>query len=130
MESTTEKLGEVLVSRGKLDAANLDRALKVQESARAELGSTEKLGSILTRLGMVSSRDLAEALAHQRGWVIVEASEFPELPVLEESVSSRFIQESRAIPLSDTEDEVLVAMTDPADVYTLQAFHWRKQPCV
>ena len=122
MESTTEKLGEILVLRGKLDAANLDRALKVQESARAELGSTEKLGAILTRLGMVSSRDLAEALAHQRGWVIVEASEFPELPVLEESVSSRFIQESRAIPLSDTDDEVLVAMTDPADAYTLQAF--------
>ena len=73
MESTTEKLGEVLVSRGKLDAANLDRALKVQESARVELGSTEKLGSILTRLGMVSSRDLAEALAHQRGWIIVDA---------------------------------------------------------
>ena len=81
MESTTQKLGEILVGRGKLDAANLDRALKVQESARADAGSTEKLGSILTRMGMVSSRDLAEVLAYQRGWTIVEANEFPELPV-------------------------------------------------
>ena len=122
MESTTQKLGEILVGRGKLDAANLDRALKVQESARADAGSTEKLGSILTRMGMVSSRDLAEVLAYQRGWTIVEANEFPELPVLEESVSSRFIQESRAIPVAESEDEVVVAMTDPADHYTLQAF--------
>ena len=122
MESTTQKLGEILVGRGKLDAANLDRALKVQESAREDEGSTEKLGSILTRMGMVSSRDLAETLAFQRGWTIVEANEFPELPVLEESVSSRFIQESRAIPVAESDEEVVVAMTDPADHYTLQAF--------
>ena len=117
-----QKLGDILVSSGKLDAANLDRALKVQESAREDEGSTEKLGSILTRMGMVSSRDLAETLAFQRGWTIVEANEFPELPVLEESVSSRFIQESRAIPVAESDEEVVVAMTDPADHYTLQAF--------
>lgn len=116
------RLGEILVARGRLDAANLDRALKVQEAGRESTGSNERIGSVLTRLGMVSSRDLAEALAAQRGWTIVEAAEFPELPVMEEAISPRFIQESRAIPVSENEQEVVLAMADPADTFTVQAF--------
>ena len=114
-------LGEILISRGRLDMANLDRALKVQETARSSGATVEKLGSVLSRLGMVSSRELAEALAQQRGWVIVESTEFPELPILEEKVSPRFLNEVRAIPVTETESEVVLAMTDPADSFTLRA---------
>ena len=121
LERASQKLGEILIAQGKLDAANLDRALKVQESAGNTVEAHEKLGSILTRMGMISGRDLAEALAHQRGWTIVESSEFPELPILEDSVSSRFLQEARAIPVTETESEVVLAMTDPADQFTLRA---------
>ena len=94
-------------ARGKLDLANLDRALKVQETARSSGANAEKLGSILSRLGMLSSRELAEALAQQRGWTIVELSEFPELPILEGAVSSRFLNEVRAIPVAETDSEVV-----------------------
>jgi general secretion pathway protein E len=117
-----DKIGAILVELGKLDMANLDRALKVQESARAETGSKEKLGSVLSRLGMISSRVLAEALSAQHGWKIVEATEFPELPILEDAVSPRFLREAGAIPIAETDEEVVLAMTDPADVFTLRAF--------
>jgi general secretion pathway protein E len=121
-----ERLGEMLISAGKLDPANLDRALKVQESAlNAATGdageSREKLGSILTRMGMISGRDLAETLARQRGWIIVESTEFPELPILEEAISPRFLQEAKAIPVNETEADVVLAMTDPADDFTVRA---------
>jgi general secretion pathway protein E len=118
---STTRIGELLCARGVLDPANLERALKVQETAR-QSGSAEKLGSIITRMGMVSHRELATALAAQRGWVIVEAAEFPELPVLEDSISPRFIQEARAIPLAEGDGEVVVAMVDPQDAFTVQAF--------
>ena len=52
-----KRLGEILIERGKLDPANLERALKLQEGE-----SREKIGVILLRLGMVSGRDLADAL--------------------------------------------------------------------
>ena len=124
-ESAVQRLGEILVVQGKLDTANLDRALKVQESAanaaESAAESHEKLGSILTRMGMLSGRDLAEALAVQRGWTIIESSEFPELPILEETVSPRFLQEAQAIPVSESESEVVLAMTDPANQFTLNA---------
>jgi general secretion pathway protein E len=115
-----QKLGELLCARGKLDVNNLDRALKVQESQR-QTGGHEKIGAILTRLGMVSQRELALALSEQQGWEIVDAASFPELPLLEDSISSRFIQEARAIPLAETESTVILAMTEPQDGYTLQA---------
>ena len=120
-EPAIQRLGEILILRGKLDAANLDRALKVQETARSAGAIAEKLGSVLSRLGMLSSRELAEALAQQRGWTIVESSEFPELPILEETVSPRFLNEVRAIPVTETDVDVVLAMTDPADAYTVKA---------
>ncbi len=83
---------------GKLDPANLDRALKVQEAGTASSAAHEKIGSVLSRLGMISGRDLAEALGRQRGWTIVESSEFPELPIAEETVSPRFLQENPGHP--------------------------------
>ncbi len=113
-----ELIGEILVARGKLDAPSLDRALKVQAGAG---GVREKIGTILIRLGMVSGRDLAEALAYQRGWAIVEADEFPELPILEEQVSARFLQEAHAIPVMESGEEVVVAMLDPADDFIVRS---------
>jgi len=113
-------LGEILVGRGKLDAANLDRALQAQASLKEE-GGSEKLGAILTRLGMVSGRDLAEALALQHGWIIASPAEFPELPILEEQISARFIKEYQVIPLAESEAEVAVAMADPGDSFATQA---------
>ena len=115
-----ELLGEILLSRSKLDPANLERALQVQQTLKG--GSAyEKLGAILMRLGMVSARDLAEALALQRGWIIADADDFPELPILEEQVSARFIKEHQVIPIAEDDIEVTVAMADPADQFASQA---------
>ncbi|MCE2989952.1 MAG: type II secretion system ATPase GspE [Burkholderiales bacterium] len=119
-ESAPQRLGELLCARGKLDAVGLDRALKVQESAR-QAGGRDKLGAILTRMGLVSHRELANALAAQRGWSIVELNDLPELPLLEEAISPRFIQEARAIPVAENESEVVLAMVDPQDAFTVQA---------
>ena len=59
VESQPRRLGEILIARGKLDLANLERALRLQEGE----GRREKLGVMLGRLGLVSARDLAEALS-------------------------------------------------------------------
>ncbi len=91
--SPRKRLGEILIERGKLDAAGLDRALRLQQE------SGEKLGALLVTLGVVAQRDVAEALAAQLGLPLVEAAGYPELPILEERVSARFLRESRALPL-------------------------------
>ena len=111
-----KRIGEILVERGKLDAAGLERALRLQQETH------EKLGALLVTLGLVAQRDVAEALAQQLGMPLVEAAGYPELPILEERVSARFLREARALPLAEDEDELALAMADPTDTYTVTAF--------
>src|SRR5206468_8652842 len=45
-----------------------------------------------------------------------------ELPILEVRVSTRFLRETRALPVSEYEQEHALAMADPTDSYTISAF--------
>jgi len=111
-----KRIGEILIERGKLDAGGLDRALRLQQETH------EKLGVLLVTLGLVAQRDVAEALAHQLGMPLVEAAGYPELPILEERVSARFLRDARVLPLAEGEHELVLAMADPTDSYTISAF--------
>jgi general secretion pathway protein E len=111
-----KRLGELLIERGKLDAGTLERALRLQQE------SGEKLGALLVTLGVVAQRDVAEALAQQLDLPLVDVASYPEFPILEEQVSSRFLRETRALPLREDEAEVALAMADPTDSYTIGAF--------
>jgi len=112
-----KRIGEILIERGKLDAAGLERALRLQ----AESGG-EKLGALLVTLGVCAQRDVAEALAQQLGLPLVDSVLYPEFPILEERVSARFLRESRALPVREDEAELVLAMADPTDEYTINAF--------
>ena len=111
-----KRLGEILIERGKLDAAGLDRALRVQQE------SHERLGTLLVTLALCAQRDVAEALAIQLGLPLVDASGYPEFPILEERISPRFLRESHALPVKEDERELALAMADPTDAYTIGAF--------
>ena len=111
-----KRIGELLIERGKLDAATLERALRLQQE------SGEKLGALLVTLGVVAQRDVAEALAAQLDLKLVDVAGYPEFPILEERVSPRFLRETRTLPLREDESFVALAMVDPTDAYTIGAF--------
>ncbi len=111
-----KRLGEILIDRGKLDPAGLERALRLQQD------TPEKIGVLLVTLGLCAQRDVAEALAAQLGLPFVEASGYPEFPILEERVSARFLREARALPVREDEAQLALAMADPTDDYTIGAF--------
>jgi general secretion pathway protein E len=111
-----KRLGQILIERGKLDQANLDRALRLQGD------SGERLGSLLVTLGLCAQRDVAEALALQLALPLMDVSGYPEFPILEERVSARFLREARALPVREDESELGLAMADPTDAYTIGAF--------
>ncbi|HEX7327300.1 MAG TPA: type II secretion system ATPase GspE [Casimicrobiaceae bacterium] len=117
-QASTERkrLGEILIERGKLDPANLERALRLQ----AESG--EKIGALLVTLGLCAQRDVAEALSAQLGVPLIDTAGYPEFPILEESISVRFLRDAHALPVREDEAEVALAMADPTDAYTISAF--------
>ncbi|MGZ5078362.1 MAG: type II secretion system ATPase GspE [Usitatibacter sp.] len=111
-----KRLGEILIERGKLDPANLNRALKLQEGE-----SREKIGVILHRLGMVSGSDLADALAEQLDLPLAMSGDYPELPLLEERLPAKFLRDAQAVPLREDDEELALAIADPTDSYVISA---------
>ena len=67
-------LGELLVDRGIVSAADIHKALAFQD----QFGG--RLGSILVRLGAVSEETLLPVLADQLGVPLLAGSEWPEQP--------------------------------------------------
>lgn len=59
---------------------------------------------------MVSERDVVEALSRQLNMAIASAADYPELPILEERVSVRFIKESKVLPLHEDNGQLVLAM--------------------
>jgi general secretion pathway protein E len=112
------KLGEILVDRGKVAPAELERVLRLQATS----STRERIGSLLTTLGVVSARDVAQALAVQANLPFVDATAFPEIPILEERISARFLRDARALPIEETEDTLTLAVADPYDDFTLRSF--------
>ena len=112
------KLGAILLARGKVSEDELDRVLRLQAASTRP----EKLGSLLTTLGVVSARDIAQALAVQADLPYVETSAFPEMPILEERISARFLRDSRALPIEEDEDTLTLAVADPFNDFVRHSF--------
>jgi general secretion pathway protein E len=115
IESFEQSLGELLIERGKLDRPGLDRAMKIRE------GRGERLNSLLPKLGLVSERDLAQALSDRLGLPLAEASDFPDVPLLEDKLSPRFLREAHVLPLAEEPEGLVLAMADPLDSYAADA---------
>src|SRR5581483_3834515 len=108
-----KQLGQILLEQGLLTQEQLERALSEHRNA------PKSLGRVLIDLGYIQERDLVRALAEQVGLEFVDLSEYQVEPtattLLPESLARRY----RAIPIGEREGKLLVAMSDPANVYAL-----------
>jgi general secretion pathway protein E len=100
---------------GKLDVNSLERVLR--------LGKTgdERIGGLLVRLGLVSEQDVSEALSVILGFPLVKAADYPEVPLLDERISIKFLKAARVIPLGDDGENLSVSMAVPQDAYVIDA---------
>jgi general secretion pathway protein E len=105
-----KRLGEILVDHGKVDQAQVDRALRLQQDDQSG-----RIGEILLRLGSITEVDLVQALAEQSGVPVAKPEDFPELPLAALQISQRYLRESMALPLADDGDHLTVAIVDPFD---------------
>ncbi len=113
---TRKRIGEILLEQRVLDRAGLERALKLQRE-----GQGERLGAILIRLELAQEAVVYAALSAQLNITLASPSDFPNLPVLENAFSVRFLRESRCLPLHEADGVVTLAMTEPNDTFVLQS---------
>jgi general secretion pathway protein E len=104
-----------LIEAGKLEPSALERAFRLQAS------SDERLEVLLIKLGLASERDVADGFARELDLVVVMPGDFPDAPLLEGKISKKFLKQAGVLPLADTEETVLLAMTDPLDAFAVRA---------
>jgi len=111
-----QRLGEILMARGKIQPEDLERALELQ------LERGDKLGKIMVDMGLLAQRDVLAALSDQLGvpLVAIEGAAPPSAPELE-GLSHRFLRQCRAYPMTLVDNVLTVAMADPLDFETIGA---------
>jgi type IV pilus assembly protein PilB len=109
----SKQLGQILIELGFITPQQLETALEEHRK------TPKSLGRVLIDLGMIKEADLVRALAEQVGLEFVDLNEFPidatSTVLLPEALSRRY----RAIPIGERDGRLLVAMSDPANVYAL-----------
>jgi type IV pilus assembly protein PilB len=115
-QKTTHKpkqLGQILLEQGLLTDEQLDRALEEHRNTPKSLGRT------LIDLGYIHERDLVRALAEQVGLEFVDLTDYHIDPGATALLPEALCRRYRAIPIGEREGKLLVAMSDPANVYAL-----------
>ncbi|HJS25891.1 MAG TPA: ATPase, T2SS/T4P/T4SS family [Actinomycetota bacterium] len=108
-----KQLGQILLEQGLITEEHLQYALEEHRN------TPKSLGRVLIDLGYIRERDLVRALAEQVGLEFVDLTEYrvdaAATALLPEALCRRY----RALPISEDDGKLLVAMSDPANVYAL-----------
>ena len=108
-----KQLGQILLEQGLISEEHLQRALDEHRN------TPKSLGRVLIDLGYIRERDLVRALAEQVGLEFVDLTEYridaAATALLPEALCRRY----RALPIGEEDGKLLVAMSDPANVYAL-----------
>jgi type IV pilus assembly protein PilB len=108
-----KQLGQILLEEGLLTQEQLDRALEQHRN------TPKSLGRVLIDLGFIRERDLVKALAQQVGLDFVDLSEYPIEATATMLLPEQLARRYRALPIAEQDGRLLVAMSDPANVYAL-----------
>jgi general secretion pathway protein E len=109
-----QSLAAHLVALGKLDESGVERAFRLRR------GSDERFEQILSKLGIVHERDIARAMSEALGIPLASPGDFPDEPVFRR-VSPKFLREARVLPIAETLDHIVLAVSDPLDQFPVQS---------
>jgi type IV pilus assembly protein PilB len=107
------RLGEMLVSRGLITPAEVDRGLEAQRS------SGKRLGEALVEIGLITSVDLSHVLADRLGVPFIDLAAHPPELLVAGTISAEVARRYNAVPVERLGDQLVVAMAQPDDVFAL-----------
>ncbi|MGH2737188.1 MAG: GspE/PulE family protein, partial [Actinomycetota bacterium] len=106
-------LADVLLEEGLITEEQLQRAQSEQER------KGRSLGRVLIELGLVKETDLVAALARQVGLEFVDLSDHSIDPSAASLISDQVARRYRALPIAFEDSRLVVAMSDPSNVFAL-----------
>ncbi|CAN5896541.1 hypothetical protein BH23ACT11_BH23ACT11_01910 [soil metagenome] len=111
------RVGDILVAEGKISEEQLQEALDLRKH------DSRNLGEILISLGLVEPADLAQALAQRLRLDYVVLTELTPDGTDSEAINlmdEKTCRKYKALPLRFEDDQLIVAMSDPNDLYALE----------
>jgi type IV pilus assembly protein PilB len=109
----TKQLGEVLLDEGLITQEQLGTAVAEQERVG------RSLGRVLIDLGLIREPDLVSALAKKIGLNFVDLAEYQIDPSAASLIPEQVARRYRALPIGYEDSMLVVAMSDPANVFAL-----------
>lgn len=113
MLSQKKRLGEILVEKGIITEEILNRALSIQQ------GSMEKLGDVFLKMGVIKEEDLYSALSDIYNVPYVNLDDVVIDSEVVRLVPEHICRRYMVIPLNIDGDRIMVAMSNPVNIYAL-----------
>ncbi len=113
-EFTHRTLEQLLIEQGRITQDDLRKVRRLQQ----ERG--ERLERLLLDLGFISEEDLLPLLSTYLGIETIHRRDFPTAPLPLGNLNLKFLKHAKVLPLAQTNGTLTVAMSDPADYYTIQ----------
>jgi general secretion pathway protein E len=105
-----------LVETGKIRKTDLDKII-----SSSDPGENLVIEDYLLNSGLLTKNELHSKLEEFYGVPLAMKEDFPEGPVLVNTLSVQFMKESRFIPARLNNKELTIIMSNPLDFYTLDA---------
>ncbi|MCK5001554.1 MAG: Flp pilus assembly complex ATPase component TadA [Gammaproteobacteria bacterium] len=109
------RIGDLLIEKGAITQTQLDAALAEQRK------SGQKLGRALIDLGFIKEEDIRNILSSQLDIPFIDLAHFKFNPQLVRQLPEMLARRYRAIVLSKENDQLVVGMTDPTDIFAYDA---------
>jgi general secretion pathway protein E len=110
-----QSLCDLLITEDYIKPEELSRCIELQND------NGVALGILLVRLGLVSDRDMARCQHQTTKLPLLKEKDFPQVSLLSDKLSTKFLQDAHVIPIDETEEHVVVAMADANDEFSIQA---------
>jgi len=107
------RLGELLVRHKMLTPEQVDKAIAEHKAHR------ERLVTTLSRLKLISEEDLAAFLARQYSAPSINLDEFEVDTGVTKLLSAEVVQKYHLMPISRTGSTLIVAMSDPSNIFAI-----------
>ncbi|MDD5014442.1 MAG: type II secretion system ATPase GspE [Atribacterota bacterium] len=111
---TNKRIGDILIEQGLITTQQLKEALDTQKK-----GNKKRLGEIFVETGVITREELYEILQYVYETEYVDLSNYVIDPEVISLISEKTALQFKLIPISKNDDELVIAMANPLDVYAI-----------
>jgi len=107
------RLGDILISAGKISLAQLNRALETQRKTK------KRIGEVLVEEGLITDSEIADTLAEQLSLERIDLDKTFVEQEIARSIPKEVARKYSAIPVFMRDDKLVVAMSDPLNMFAI-----------